>query len=134
MDNCVVCPYCNMEADKVTGEFMYPHRPDLYHLRFYHCSYNHEPAYVGCHKDGKPYGTLADAKTRLARNRAHVTFDRLWKHKLITRNQAYSLLSKHMKLKPELTHIGMFNVEQAGIAEQFGHTEYMRRKHVKHNN
>ena len=127
MTECVVCPYCNMEANKVSGEFMYPHRPDLYHLSFYYCDYKHEAAYVGTHKDGKPYGTLADAATRVARNKAHRSFDRLWKEKLVTRNQAYSLLTKHMNITPELTHIGMFNVEQAAIAEQFGQSEYFKR-------
>jgi hypothetical protein len=35
-------------------------------------------AYVGCHPDGSPKGTLANKATRDARGRAHASFDPLW--------------------------------------------------------
>lgn len=44
----VICDYCGNKAAQVTGRKIYPHRPDLFSLRFWHC----EPckAWVGCHK------------------------------------------------------------------------------------
>lgn len=109
----MICQFCSSEAQKVTGEKIYPHRKDLYHLSFYYCDNNHDPAYVGTHKDGTPFGTLADAETRKARSLAHQRFDKIWKDKLLSRSDAYAVLSKHMNLPPEKTHIGMFNVEQS---------------------
>lgn len=107
------CQYCYSEARMVTGEKIYPHRRDLYHLSFFYCDNSHDPAYVGTHKDGKPLGTLADSETRTARSLAHRSFDKIWKDKLLSRSDAYAVLSKHMNLPPEKTHIGMFNVEQS---------------------
>ena len=109
----MICQFCNSEAQMVAGDKIYPHRKDLYHLSFFYCDNSHDPAYVGTHKNSKPLGTLADAETRKARNLAHRSFDKIWKDKLLSRSDAYRVLSKHMNLPPEKTHIGMFNVEQA---------------------
>lgn len=57
-------------------------------MEFFYCDNNHDPAYVGTHKDGKPFGTLADAETRKARSLAHHAFDRIWKDKLLSRSEA----------------------------------------------
>lgn len=60
------CPYCGAAAQLVTGAKLYPHRPDLAHLKAWQCY----PcaASVGCH-DGTttPKGPLADGPTRRAR-------------------------------------------------------------------
>ena len=76
----LLCPFCLNRANLVSGKQVYPHRPDLYALKFWLC----EPcdAYIGCHKEGARFkvgnthytsdgtaalGTLADAKTRKVR-------------------------------------------------------------------
>ena len=47
-DATVKCSYCGNDAELVGGESVYPHRPDLYYLKFYQCL----PcdAWVGCHR------------------------------------------------------------------------------------
>ena len=105
------CPYCGNISAKVTGEAIYPHRPDLHHLVFFSC----EPcgAYVGTHEaTGKPLGRLANAELRKAKQMAHSAFDPLWKEGDLTRKQAYALLAKRMRIAVEDCHIGEFDVEQ----------------------
>lgn len=105
------CPYCGEWAEKTTGLKVYPRRPDLHHLVMYACL----PcdAWVGAHKDsGKPLGRLANAELRRAKMAAHAAFDPLWKSGQMSRKKAYKMLSDKMGLKPEETHIGMFDVEQ----------------------
>lgn len=125
----VACPYCARPALFVTGEVIYPHRPDLYGLRFWRCA----PcdAYVGCHKAGthavyngrqrkhdgtEPLGRLANAQLRSAKRMAHAYFDPLWQSqgqaRFRSRTLAYKWLSERMGLPPERTHIGEFDVLQ----------------------
>jgi len=57
----IICNYCGNNAEMVSGDAIYPHRPDLYHRKFYRC----QPcgAYVGCHEGtDKPLGRLANAE------------------------------------------------------------------------
>lgn len=106
----VICDYCGNKAALVTGRKIYPHRPDLFPLRFWHC----EPckAWVGCHKnsDAQPLGRLANAELRLAKSAAHRDFDPLWKSGEMTRKQAYQWLSDQLDIPSESCHIGMFDV------------------------
>jgi len=108
------CPYCKRYAVLQTGDFVYPKRPDLAHLRFWIC----EPcdARVGCHSGSyRPFGTLANAELRRERQAAHGCFDRLWhpesKTKCFTRKQAYAWLAEQLELTREECHIGLFDVE-----------------------
>lgn len=61
-----------------------------------------------------PTSTPADATTRKIRIVAHCAFDALWKghSKMLNRRYAYEMLSKHMGLPGEKTHIGMFDRNQ----------------------
>ena len=107
----VVCQYCGNKAESVDGSVIYPHRPDLSNLKFFQCKSC--DAYVGCHKEtGEPFGTLADKDTRKARKSAHKHFDPFWRKRGVSRREAYKLLSEHMGLPVEKTHIGNFDVEQ----------------------
>ena len=103
------CPYCNRDAVKVTGEKLYPHRKDLYSLRFWMC----EPcnAYVGCHKGtDTPLGRLANAELRAMKSKAHKAFDPLWKEGYMSRREAYTWLSEVLDISSDECHIGMFDV------------------------
>ena len=106
----VPCPYCGGVGHLVTGEAIYPHRPDLFSLNFYQCA----PckAYVGCHKGtAKPLGRLADADLRQAKSQAHLVFDPLWRFgRLRNRTAAYAWLAGHMGMPVERCHIGEFDV------------------------
>lgn len=105
------CPYCGSDANLVHGNAVYPHRPDLFNLKFYQC----KPceAYVGCHKGtDNPLGILANKDTRMARSRAHMAFDPIWRSGKMARHEAYLKLSKFMGKEVSETHIGMFNNEE----------------------
>lgn len=66
----VLCDYCCRSAAFVTGDRLYPHRPDLYNLNFWACK--DCDAHVGCHKGtDKPMGRLADKPLRDAKRLAH---------------------------------------------------------------
>lgn len=116
----VNCPYCNRSAELVTGQTIYPNRPDLHHRRFWLC----RPcdAYVGCHPPGavrkhewEPMGTLADAETRIWRRRAHQAFDPLWRHgakrlRSKRRRRAYHWLAHQLGMRFSECHIGRFDI------------------------
>jgi hypothetical protein len=114
------CPYCGKTPCLVTGDTIYPHRPDLVEKNFWFC----RPcdAYVGCHEANprfgftgiEPLGRLADKELRMAKSDAHTVFDPLWKgeRKIFNRTQAYAWLAVAMGKEPEQTHIGMFDVAE----------------------
>lgn len=111
----MICDYCNNEAELVSGETIYPHRPDLYHLNIYHCA----PcdAWVGCHRGTtKPLGRLANAELRQAKMEAHAAFDQLWKRTTpagtFDRKGAYKWLAEQLGISRDDCHIGTFDVEQ----------------------
>mgnify|MGYP001068973319 CR=1 FL=1 len=124
----MTCPYCDRAAALVTGAVIYPHRPDLFGLKFWQC----EPcdAYVGCHKAGArvgpgvisdgtlPLGRLANAALRRAKSAAHAAFDPLWKSRVMKRREAYAWLAKELGISSANCHIGMFDVDacQAVVA------------------
>ena len=59
-----------------------------------------------------PLGTLANTELRYFRNKAHESFDRLWKNrKNTTRMKKYAWLSREMDKSPDDTHIALFDVE-----------------------
>ena len=105
-----MCPYCGAESKKVTGEAIYPHRPDLYHKTFYQCA----PcdAYVGCHPGTvNALGRLANAELRKAKSAAHKAFDDIWRNKHMSRSQAYNWLAASLGIEKKDCHIGMFDVD-----------------------
>lgn len=113
----IECPYCGAKAKFVGGSAVYPHRADLYHLKFWLC----KPcdAYVGCHAPTYmnkfdptiPLGRLADSQLRKAKSAAHSTFDRIWKEGYKTRTEAYAWLASVLNIKIDECHIGMFDVD-----------------------
>ena len=105
-----ICHYCGKDSKLVTGEAIYPHRKDLYHLNFYLCSDCN--AYVGTHKGTlKPLGRLANAELRQAKVDAHAAFDPLWKgNRFARRKDAYSWLAKQLGIPRYACHIGEFDV------------------------
>jgi hypothetical protein len=84
-------------------------------------------AYVGCHPDGAPKGTLAGKALRQLRMQAHDRFDRLWKPweaqqlaypeekrvigklRRVMRVRAYEWLAAMMGKAFDDTHIAMFD-------------------------
>jgi hypothetical protein len=103
----VICPYCGRQAKFVDSKVIYGRSYGMIYL-CKDCD-----AYVGVHKGtDKPLGRLADKELRYWKMAAHDAFDPLWKSKSMKRNQAYKWLAGCMGLRPEETHIGMFDVSQ----------------------
>lgn len=106
-----VCIECGETATLVTGERIYPHRPDLYRKRFWLCSCG---AYCGCHGvTTRALGNPCGAETRRARMAAHEVFDPLWRSRQMDRTAAYAWLAARMGLTREHCHIGMMTAAQA---------------------
>ena len=118
-----ICMYCSSRSELVTGRDIYPHRPDLYTLKFYAC----KPcdSYVGCHKGTIiPLGRLANAELRRAKKEAHAAFDPIWKDrfeqksqidpsykKAMARSGRYKRLAELLGIEMKECHIGMFDVD-----------------------
>lgn len=97
------CSHCGADCRPTTGEEIYPHRQDLWNLKFWKC----DPcdAYVGCHKPGmsdnnpngdKPLGTAANAELRKLRQQIHGIVDPVWqssKQKGRARQAVYKALT-----------------------------------------
>ena len=125
-----VCPYCGSITELRTGAEIYPRHPDLAGRLFYACV----PcdAWVGCHDDGRPLGTPANAALRAERRKTHQVFDRLWQGGFMTRSQAYRLIAEWIG-DSENAHIGASTAEtctmiRARAAEQLNHLLQSRRR------
>lgn len=113
----VKCDYCGNDAKLVTGDVIYPHRPDLRKRKFWQCA----PcdAYVGTHVNSRqahPLGRLANAELRGLKQRVHAVFDTLWQGGETSRTDAYRFLAMALGIKPSECHIGMFNEERCRAA------------------
>lgn len=124
----VLCGECEAICEEKTGRDVYPHRRDLYDLKFFVCPKC--GARCGTHKQtGKPLGVPVGPETRRARQDAHRAFDRLWKDNgPMTRSQAYKWLAKEMGLNKDQCHIGRMSEAQAETAEDlsYAHLAYLR--------
>jgi len=124
------CPYCGNPTIRVTGETLFPSKPDIRSRRFVRC----DPcdAHVACHeKTGEPMGTPANRATRQARAYLHKTYlDPLWQtairsggytkrdlrygiDKIVrtARNRVYIWLGVQMGMT-RTPHVGEFSIEE----------------------
>lgn len=109
---CSECP--SRDAVLVTGQDIYPHRPDLFHKSFYRCPCG---AYVGCHPGTRSaLGSCAGPATRAARSRAHAFFDPIWRRKIMKRSQAYAALAEQMGIPVQRCHISWMGLDEANRA------------------
>lgn len=118
-----VCPYCKSKTKQTSETDIYGRkysgRMVVVCLNYPKCN-----SYVGCHKDGKPLGRLANKELRKAKIDAHNSFDRLWKENLIERSELYKRLSEHLEIPIEYTHIGMFNVNTCKEVQRWANEIY----------
>lgn len=106
----VVCRYCQKRAKRVTGEAVYPHRPDLADMILYRC----DPcdAHVGCHPGTDiPLGELANGHLRYLRRQAHSAFDPIWRTGEKGRRDAYRWLAEQLGIPFGVCHIGQFDID-----------------------
>lgn len=104
------CPYCGAEAVRQSHRVVYGRTiagagDVLVCLNYPTCD-----SYVGCHRDGRPKGPLANAELRAARKAAHDAFDTLWRRRLdgegMSRGEAYRWLAERLNLPAEECHMG----------------------------
>lgn len=84
------CCQCEegVQAVKVTGKDIYPHRKDLYDLQFWRCRTCKN--YVGVHKrTGIPLGVIPTLELRNARKLIHEKMDPLWQEDGYDRTTLY---------------------------------------------
>jgi len=94
----IYCCSCNKEifANKITGEKIYNHREDLYHLIFWECPFCFN--FVSSHKKNQePLGVIPTKEMRQLRNKIHGILDPLWQNGEVKRSKIYSRMSGFMK-------------------------------------
>jgi len=112
---------CSNHAERVTGDLVYPERPELYRKLFFLCLRCNR--YVGCHAgSGIPMGTLANQEVRRLRATAHQWFDRLWRDHGYTRGAAYHA----MKVAVGVRHIGWEQEEGCKAVTEWAKAEIVR--------
>lgn len=107
-----ICPYCKGKTEITLAS-------EIYGKPMFGKNYGNiwicRPcdAYVGCHKGTNvALGRLADFPLRIAKQKAHKAFDRLWKEEeIMKREEAYGWLADILELPKEYCHIGMFSVK-----------------------
>lgn len=111
----IYCVQCKktVEAYCVSGQDIYPYRPDLYRKLFYKCP--HCGNWVGTHKDGRPLGTIPYAKLRKLRHMVHEIIDSHWlpTKSIKKRRELYKSLSNYIGKE---YHTAELNTEDECIA------------------
>lgn len=112
-----VCPECGNNARLVDSKIVYGRS----YGNIWYCDCIKGDVYVGCHKGTTmPLGTMANARLRYYRKKAHRAFDPIWSNKkaMMSRNDAYAWLSSRLNIPPEECHIGMFDEETCQMVER----------------
>jgi hypothetical protein len=101
------CPYCGAPTELIdSGEIFRRSYGWLWICR--PCQ-----AWVGCHQRSQtPLGSLADARLRELRKRAHAALDPLWRRgrggRAADRTRVYQWLATELEIRLEDCHIGLF--------------------------
>ena len=100
------CIYCGGTVELISNELVYG---KIYGNGLcYKCS--HCDSYVGVHPDlVTPLGILANKELRGLRKDAHALFDPMWRNGAMTRTEAYTKLSKMLKIPKSKCHISWFD-------------------------
>lgn len=101
----IYCCGCNgkVKCYLVAGETVYPHRPDLFKLKFWRCFECKN--FVGCHKNSQknaPLGNIPTPELKKARQHIHAILDPQWKafkRSKTARNRAYEIIGKYLGYK-----------------------------------
>lgn len=126
-----ICPYCGEESVLKDSSIIYgkSYGPMYICKNFPKCD-----SYVGVHRGTiTPFGTMANSRLRLLRNRAHKALDSLWRTGKTTRYQCYKYLALKMKIKKSKAHIGMFDEKQCEkVVEIFSNVEPWEVREFQH--
>lgn len=104
------CPYCGSLVIRRSNATIYGRQYGNGQVwvcsRFPFCD-----SYVGCHPNGDPLGTLANAELRAVRLDAHKVFDALWNKRGWWRRDAYRWLARKLDIPEKECHIAMFDLD-----------------------
>lgn len=119
-EHCDVCGSVNViqtQNDRIYGR-TYNKWPEIYFCQ--DCK-----AAVGCHPDTLiPLGKMATPLTRKLRAKAHESFDRIWREKVMHRAEAYAWLAKKLGIPTLECHISWLNDEQLRQVPTIVEAEY----------
>lgn len=101
-----VCPFCGHKVMKVSNAIIYGRQYGS--GMCYKCTKC--DAYVGCHPNGQPMGTLANKATRDLRMKCHSMFDVVWKIGKLDRNYCYEMLAQRLDIPRGQCHFAMFDI------------------------
>jgi hypothetical protein len=121
-----ICPYCKCSTKLVDTKEIYGES----YGQAYYC----KPcqAWVNCRKGtDEALGRLANRELRGWKIQAHLHFDKIWKEKLMDRDEAYAWLSKQLGTPPDYTHIGMFGAESCKKVIEVSKAYYNEKKKEK---
>lgn len=93
----IYCVECEKDiiANLVAGDVVYPHRKDLYSLKFWRCDTCKN--FVGAHANSKnhtPLGIIASKELKNARIHIHRILDPLYRNGKHSRRNLYNIISK----------------------------------------
>jgi hypothetical protein len=96
------CCGCSEKVDAILifGDEAYPHRKDLYTLKFWICEKCLN--FVGCHKHGDgdvPLGCIPTKEIKNLRVQIHLIIDPVWKSGRLKRGQVYKIMSEKLGFK-----------------------------------
>ena len=112
-----ICPECRKAARLVDSKIVYGKS----YGNIWYCDCVKGDVYVSCHKGtDRPLGTMANARLRYYRKRAHRAFDPLWSNKSaeLSRSDAYHWLASRINVPFEECHIALFDEETCIVAER----------------
>lgn len=104
------CPYCGSIAVLRKAEEIYSVKSDDENRMLLVCkNYPECDSYIRVDKYGNPRGVMANKELRRLRLKAHEYFDEIFKNKILTRADAYKLLSDKLRIPLSETHMSNFN-------------------------
>lgn len=100
------CRYCGAPIVRRSADGIYRRNHD--HVKLYVCArYPACDAYVRIDPlSGRPVGTLANARLRAMRRKAHESFDQLYRTGYMSKNDAYFWLAVNLCVPKARAHIG----------------------------
>jgi hypothetical protein len=96
----IFCAACgeDVDAQMVTGDVIYPHRPDLHALPFWMCPTCRN--FVGCHhktsEPTRPLGCIPSPELRALRKQIHAKLDPIWAGSRLRRRALYQRISDRL--------------------------------------
>ena len=103
------CPYCGSIAVLRPAKDIYNSVDDQNKKLLVCKNYPECDSYIKVDKNGKPQGVMANKELRQLRAEAHRYFDEIFKNNILSRKDAYKLLSDKLGIPLNDTHMSTFD-------------------------